>query len=523
MIASTEKSRDKSWDGRGGAGTTYKRLLHGGLTVLIAIGLFCAADVCAESPRFEQLKTDSGLDLFLWRDVCNVYVLREGNAAILINVGDGSVLEHLGELGVRKLDWVLLTDHHREECQGHPKLKPWRPQVAAPEKERALFERPSDFRKMKPSLGDAFTVYGASYVRPPVEPLAIQRGLRAMDAFTWRGREFWCLETPGSSPGGMSYLIKTDRGWLAFSGDVMLAGGRMHNWFDTEWDYGFAAGLYALVASTSLLESFEPALLLPSHGPVIRQPKAELHAYQQKLRRLARLYVRGYSIGVFDNADQDAVSRPSAVPHVWQTTKRLFKFKEPYWSNLTLLLADSGRALMFDCGCLDAAKLDATLELMKQRLGLKGIDAILITPHARRSHHGRPARAREIGRENLDARPRGGKVRTSAAVRYACPISAYGLGIDSVPIDRTFKSGEKFAWEGYEFTVDWMPGQTEFGCCVHGMIDGRRVAFTGDNIFAKSDDPEQDRTRSRGGPQQRRSLRKDTSMPPSTCSGSNRT
>ena len=311
MIASTEKSRDKSWDGRGGAGTTYKRLLHGGLTVLIAIGLFCAADVCAESPRFEQLKTDSGLDLFLWRDVCNVYVLREGNAAILINVGDGGVLEHLGELGVRKLDWVLLTDHHREECQGHPKLKPWRPQVAAPEKERALFERPSDFRKMKPSLGDAFTVYGASYVRPPVEPLAIQRGLRAMDAFTWRGREFWCLETAGSSPGGMSYLIKTDRGWLAFSGDVMLAGGRMHNWFDTEWDYGFAAGLYALVASTSLLESFEPALLLPSHGPVIRQPKAELHAYQQKLRRLARLYVRGYSIGVFDDADQDAVSRPA--------------------------------------------------------------------------------------------------------------------------------------------------------------------------------------------------------------------
>ena len=63
----------------------------------------------------------------------------------------------------------------------------------------------------------------------------------------------------GNSPGGMSYLLKPDERWIAFSGDVMLAGGRMHNWFDTEWDYGFAAGLYTLIESASMLESFEPA------------------------------------------------------------------------------------------------------------------------------------------------------------------------------------------------------------------------------------------------------------------------
>ena len=41
-------------------------------------------------------------------------------------------------------------------------------------------------------------------------------------------------------------------------------------------------------------------------------------------------------------------------------------------------------------------------------------------------------------------------------------------------------------------TIDWMPGQTEFGCCIQGMIDGRRIAFTGDNLFANPDDPTQD-------------------------------
>jgi hypothetical protein len=58
-------------------------------------------------------------------------------------------------------------------------------------------------------------------------------------------------------------------------------------------------------------------------------------------------------------------------------------------------------------------------------------------------------------------------------------------------VDRAFTPGERFNWEGYEFTVDWMPGQTEFALCLHGMIDGRKVAFTGDNIFGDPDDPTQ--------------------------------
>ena len=40
--------------------------------------------------------------------------------------------------------------------------------------------------------------------------------------------------------------------------------------------------------------------------------------------------------------------------------------------------------------------------------------------------------------------------------------------------------------------IDWMPGQTEFGCCLWTEIDGKRIAFTGDNIFADPADPRQD-------------------------------
>ena len=36
-----------------------------------------------------------------------------------------------------------------------------------------------------------------------------------------------------------------------------------------------------------------------------------------------------------------------------------------------------------------------------------------------------------------------------------------------------------------------MPGQTEFALCLHGEIDGRNVAFIGDNIFGDPENPAQ--------------------------------
>ena len=77
------------------------------------------------------------------------------------------------------------------------------------------------------------------------------------------------------------------------------------------------------------------------------------------------------------------------------------------------------------------------------------------------------------------------------AFDYAAPIQAYGNGVERIKFDRLFKPGEKFTWEGYDFTIDWMPGQTEFALCLNGLIDGKKVAFTGDNIFGNPADPAQ--------------------------------
>ena len=453
------------------------------------------AGPAAPAPAAGALRSLAGAglpDVFVRTDTCNAYVLRDGESALLIDLGDGSVLDHLQEIGVSRVEWVLFTGHHRELCQGYSRLKGWNARLAAPGAERALFETPASFRKMHPKLGDALTVHSASYVRPPIQPIPLDRLFSRMDAFNWRGREFWCVETKGNSPGGMTYLLNVNGRWLAFSGDVMLEGARMHNYFDTEWDYSFASGIRALHNAAALIQSFDPALLLPAHGPVIAKPKRQLQEFQKKLRRLDSLVVRGYDEGRFAAADQDRVSTPTSVPFLWRTTPHLYKFKGPdYYVNFVMLLADSGHALLVDCGLFDEAFLDHSLALMRERLGLKQIDAVLIShmhgdhmleaPHLREKW-GAPIWALDRETDQMEHPER---------YDYAAPIQAYGKEFDSVRVDRVLKSGETFQWEGFQLTADWMPGQTEFAMGLSGTIDGRKVVFTGDNIFANPRNPRQ--------------------------------
>jgi glyoxylase-like metal-dependent hydrolase (beta-lactamase superfamily II) len=460
---------------------------------LAGLWLSCALSIaCAADDRLQRIEA-AGSDVFLHRSTCNVYVVRDGESAILFNLGDGSVLDRLKDIGVKRVDWVIFTDHHREQCQGIARLNREVTKVAAPKEELALFETPLEFRKWRPSLGDAHTVHGASYVRPPAQPIKVDRTLSDGETFSWNGRDFLCLNTPGHSPGGMTFLTGDGENRLAITGGLMHDGACMTNWYDTEWDYGFAKGLDALIATVEKLSGQKPALALPSQGRVIKKAEEQLKAYHKKLFDFRPDYLRGYPVqNLTQRTRPDPHVKPTPIKNIVQVTPHLYKFgDELAGKNFSILIADSGHALLLDCGLFSELLLNDLVKEMQTHLGLKQIDALWIN-HMHGDHFTLGAVLKKrYGTKIWTLDKIADKVENPLRYDYCALITSYNPEYEGLPVDRPLRDGEVVEWEGYKLHIDWMPGQTEFGNCLWLELDGKRIAFTGDNLFGDPSDPAQ--------------------------------
>jgi len=426
-----------------------------------------------------------------WQDTCQVHVLQHGDGALLINLGDGSVLEHLHELGVKRVEWVLLTDHHRELCQGAPKLDRAVTQIATSQIEAEILANPLSFRKWHPRLGDKYSVHGSSYVRPPATPLKIDRVLADGEVFTWNGLDITCVSTPGHAPGGMSFVLKQAGLTLAFTGGVMHDGAKMTNWFDTEWDYGFAKGLDALIASVQKLATLGIETALPSQGPVIREATAQFTAYQKKLADFKPDYIRGYPVSNLSKRGLHPATKPTKAHYIVQVTPHLYMFgPEMAGKNFAILIADNGHALLLDCGLFPKLVLERIISDMKEFLGLKQIDACWIS-HSHGDHFTLFPALQEHGVKFWTMDTIADKCENPRFYDYPAMIGAYNVGFEGAKIDRILKAGDVIEWEGYKLHIDWMPGQTEFGNALWLMLDRKKVVFTGDNLFGDPADPAQ--------------------------------
>lgn len=458
------------------------------------LAILVAASLCRPAIAADALEAPvAGLpEIRLHRSTCNAWILRDGDAALLVNLGDGGVIDALAEEGMTP-EWILFTDHHREVCQGMPRVDRAVTKVAAPAVERELFEAPLEFRKWRPSLADAHTVHGASYVRPPSEPIPLDRLLADGETFTWRSWEIRCVATPGTSPGGMTYVAARGGETIAFTGGVMHDGARMTNWFDTEWDYGFGKGLDALITSAGRLRELAPAVALPSRGPVIEEAATQLGRYHDRLVAFRPDYLRGYPVDdLVKRRRVDPIVTPTPIPEIVRVTPHLYKFADTLaGKNFALVIADSGRGLLLDCGLFPETLLDGLVERMQTHLGLTRLDALWIN-HMHGDHFtlGSHLAARH-GTKIWTLDRIAGPVENPLAYDYCALITSYDPSYGGLPVDRRLRDGEVVEWEGLDLHVDWMPGQTEFGNCLWLELDGKKIAFTGDNLFADPTDPEQ--------------------------------
>jgi glyoxylase-like metal-dependent hydrolase (beta-lactamase superfamily II) len=121
--------------------------------------------------------------------------------------------------------------------------------------------------------------------------------------------------------------------------------------------------------------------------------------------------------------------------------------------------------------------IEHTIPELKAHYGLKSVD-VAMPSHMHDDHlNGFPHLARHYGTKiwcyenmvDILQNPRGNNL--------GCVLA------EPIKVDRSFRNGETFKWEEFEFTVYHSPGHTEFQMAMFVTVDGARVAFTGDNLF----------------------------------------
>ncbi len=433
-------------------------------------------------PRLERISDH----LYRFPDTCNVYVLTDGDEALLIDAGSGAVLDHLGEIGVMSVAWGLHTHHHRDQCWGDPRLVAHGARIAVPEHERHLFEQAELFwqaKRVYDNYNDRNTFFTIG------ENIPVAATLDDYETFTWRGYRFHVLPAKGHTGGSSMLLAEIDGRLVAFTGDLMAAGGRLYQLHAMEYGYSELLGVVFTLQSIQALRRQRPALALPSHGDLIVDPLGDIDRLERRLMDLVRLG-GGMRIG-----GRPEILETSYLPDPRFVPVSAHLLWGGMWtcSNFYVILSRSGKALFIDYGNsfwahMQVARDREDMEVMRfvehhldelrEDYGVTAFDLVIPThihddhtvgiPHLQR-HYGTKCWAlREVG------------VVLGAPAAWA---STPCLIPKPIRVDRWLEDGEAFAWEEYTFRIYYAPGQTEYHSVIAAEIDGRRVAFTGDNYF----------------------------------------
>ncbi len=409
-------------------------------------------------------------NLYHFQDTCNVYVVRNGDEVVLIDFGDGGILDQLGSLGILRVTDVLMTHHHRDQGQGLARAIACGARVWVPQVEQELF-RDVD------AHWQAREVYNNYNVREDrfslLEPIRVAGTLDDYSAHHFAGHEFMVVPTPGHTVGSISLFASIDGRLAAFTGDLIAGPGKVWSLAATHWTYNGAEGVAASIASLVDLKARQPDLLLPSHGDPMDEPALAIDLLITRLWDL--LQYRKQSTRLMNWIDKPYAQ---VTPHLLVNRTSV--------ANSYVLLSASGRALLIDFG-YDmmtgfAAGVDRasrrpwlyTLPALRRDYGVTKIDAAIAT-HYHDDHVAGLNLLRQVEGTQVWAAENFSRILEHPA-DYDLPCLWY----DPIHIDRVLPFGQPVCWQEYEFRIYPLPGHTLYASAIAFEVDGRRVLATGD-------------------------------------------
>ncbi len=408
--------------------------------------------------------------IFVHQDTCNVYVVRSGRAAVLIDCGDGSVLDQLPAIGVDQVTDVLMTHHHRDQGQGLPRLVDAGARIHVPEAEQDLFQAVDRHLQSREVVNSYNNREDRFSILTPVPVAGILQDYRYL---TFGAHSYYVLATPGHTTGSISLLAQIDGQTIVFAGDLVAGPGQVWSLAATQWSYNGGEGIAGSILSLLDLKDQSPTLLLPSHGQSIDDPVPAIDLTIERLSRLRDL--RGQNPRLFVLREEPY---KTITPHLLMNRTSM--------SNAYVLLSESGKALLIDFGYdfmfgagngFDRASRRPwlqTIPALKRQFGVTAVDVVLPT-HFHDDHVAGINLLRSIEGTQVWAPDRFADVLEHPE-RYDLPCLWY----DPIPVDRTLPMETPVRWEEYEFTLHPLSGHTYYSVAISFEVDGKRVLATGD-------------------------------------------
>lgn len=412
--------------------------------------------------------------LAVWRGHINVGIICDGEKALLVELGDGSVLAALKELGVKTVDTVLLSHHHRDQVCGFARLDKG-VRIGAPEAEVPHLAKVDEYWASKKSRWGLTDFHPFRHVL--AEPIRVDVAYKDGESFAWGPAKITMLATPGHTDGSASYIVDVDGLRVAFVGDAIYDEGQVYDLHSMQkgnkfvCDYhGFMDTRPALIAGLNRVKEAKPSILIPSHGNLMRDPAKAIDLLAQRLDRCYDRYVaisalRHYFPKMFEAYE----GRPGHMPiRKGKPAPACLRHFDTTW----MIVSKDGAAFVIDVCNANTAK---RIQQMVEKGDIRWVEAIWITHYHYDHMEGIPDLVKLYNCPVITDSHVADVVSNPLAWRLTCisPIA--------VKVTHSTKDGETWQWREFKMTAYHFPGQTLYHAGLLVESGELRMLFVGDS------------------------------------------